>query len=39
MNSILAEYGLPVIALIVAIVTLILVTKQERKFRKIIESD
>ncbi len=39
MYSILAEYALPVIALIVSIVTLILVTKQELKFRKMIEND
>lgn len=39
MISILTEYGLPVTALIVSIVFLILVTKRERKFRKMIESD
>ena len=39
MNSILAEYGLPVTALIVSIVFLVLTIKRERRFRKMIESD
>lgn len=39
MNSILAEYGLPVTALIVSIVVFVLITKRERKFRKMIERD
>lgn len=34
MNSIITEYGLSFIALIVAIVTLFFVTKRERKFGK-----
>lgn len=39
MNSIIAEYSLPVIALVVSIIVLILTIKQNNETKKIMEND